>query len=111
MNDDEKAFMTTRERILRLLLETDKPMDIEGIGYALGLPRSSFSRISSDLEHIARSLKRRSEYKMVILPPRCVDCGYVFPSKWRFRRPSRCPRCGSYRIKGPWFRIIAKRKG
>jgi len=96
--------VSRRERIIELLLEAEEPMDVRQIAEALGLdPRESRS-IYEDLAHIARSL-RSSGLQLLMLPPVCRSCGYVFKDLERPRKPSKCPRCRSERISSPRFII------
>ncbi len=99
-------FATTRERILKLLETVGKPLTADEIASLLGLGASERKRIENDLIHLSLTVKRKSggSARIEIIPPMCVDCGYTFPArKERFKKPSKCPKCGSHRIRGPWF--------
>jgi hypothetical protein len=60
--------------------------------------------VASHLEHLDRSLPHRGE-RLVIAPPTCLDCGFVFGERRRFTRPSGCPECRGRRISLPRFRV------
>ncbi|HLV68307.1 MAG TPA: transcriptional regulator [Polyangiaceae bacterium] len=60
------------------------------------------------LAHLERSLRGRSE-QLVVLPARCVRCGFVFEARTRHKKPSRCPRCKSERIEPPRYSVAGSR--
>ena len=108
----EDEFLTLRERIYLLLKEAEEPLDTKSIATRLGLPDHEKRRVEEALKHLYRSVKRKSggRESLEIVPARCLDCGYVFPRKeGEFKKPSKCPRCKSQRIEGPWFYISRKR--
>jgi len=95
---------TYRERIYRLLREAGRPLTAEEIALELGItPREVYEH----LRHLARSVYSRSGGGEVLLmePPRCRRCGYVFKDLEAPRRPSRCPRCKSEWIEPPRFTV------
>ncbi len=59
------------------------------------------------LTHIAKSLKWKygGKYKLVMKPPMCLKCGYVFKTN-KPKKPSKCPRCRSTWISEPEFAVI-----
>ena len=54
-----------------------------------------------DLKHLSKSLKGRLQ----VQPARCQSCGFAFTKRSRLSTPSRCPRCRSERIDGPYLRV------
>lgn len=96
--------MSRRERIIELLTATEEPMDVGEIARELGLDPREAASIYEDLEHIARSLKN-SGFVLLVQPPTCKSCGYVFRDLKRLKKPSKCPRCRSERIYPPRFII------
>jgi len=52
------------------------------------------------LEHLDRSLRREGR-PLVLEPPRCLDCGYAFSDRTRFRKPGRCPKCRGTHLSAP----------
>ncbi len=103
-----EGFLTKRERIIRVLMDADRPLTVEEIADRLGLDRSEAKGLYEELAHASRTLNRATQGRMVIamVPPRCLSCGYVFKDVKRPRRPSRCPKCKSERISRPMFTII-----
>ena len=56
------------------------------------------------LDHLRKSL--RSEGRTLrIEPSGCLACDFVFDTRTRFTRPTRCPSCRSRRIRHPSFAI------
>ncbi len=96
--------MSRRERIIELLTATEEPMDVGEIARELGLDPREAASIYEDLEHIAHSLKN-SGFVLLVQPPTCKSCGYVFRDLKRLKKPSKCPRCRSERIYPPRFII------
>lgn len=56
------------------------------------------------LEHLARSLKD-DPAKLIVGPPECLACGFVFRKRERLDRPSRCPVCRSERLSAARFSV------
>ena len=50
------------------------------------------------------SLRARGE-KLVTLPARCLDCGFVYSRREKPARPSRCAGCRGTRLTLPEFSI------
>jgi hypothetical protein len=96
--------VSRRERIIELLTATEEPMDVGEIARELGLDPREAASIYEDLEHIAHSLKN-SGFVLLVQPPTCKSCGYVFRDLKRLKKPSKCPRCRSERIYPPRFII------
>jgi len=67
----------------------------------IGIPERS---VAEHLAHLARSLPAQGEV-LRVTPPACLACGYPFPDRTRFSRPSRCPRCRGTHLAEPRFRI------
>ena len=91
---DEK-FQTRREKIAKLIEERD--MTPREIARILEIDEKS---VIEDLKHIAKSKKYG---KLLILPAKCLKCGYEFRSEIKI--PKRCPRCRSMWIEEPRFKI------
>lgn len=97
-----------RERIERILRESQDPLTAREIAVELGLSPGAGERIVYEhLKHLAKSIWRRSRGResLVMTPPRCRKCGYVFKDLREPRKPSKCPRCKSQLIDPPRFRI------
>ena len=103
------GFLTRRERLLEVLRRAQRPLTVQEIARALGVSDSeAVKAIYEDLKHVGRTLYRESGGRevLVMVPPRCLSCGYVFRDRSRVKRPSRCPRCKSERISQPSFIIV-----
>jgi predicted Zn-ribbon and HTH transcriptional regulator len=105
-----EEYLTLREKIMKLLIETKNPLSVDDIIAYLGLTPRDKRLVYDALEHIAKTIRRRSKGKLelVMIPPRCLKCGYVFKDLKKPRKPSRCPRCKSERISPPLFKIVEK---
>lgn len=101
--------LTTREKILELLLKSEKPLTAEDIIVELGL-RATPNEVYEHLRHIAKTLKRAygGSYFLAMIPPACRSCGYVFKGLEEPKKPSKCPKCRSQRIAPPAFKIMRK---
>ncbi len=99
---------TVRERIIKVLMESRRPLTAREIAELVGLdPVRGEREVYEHLRHIAKTLKRRHGGRAVLymIPPVCRNCGYVFRDLREPRRPSRCPKCRSQRIEPPKFYI------
>ena len=90
---------TVRRQIIALL--ASRSMDAREISAAVGLREKE---VCAHLEHIARSVSARGG-TFHIEPAACRACGFVFQTRRRLTRPSRCPRCRSQRISAPAYAI------
>lgn len=90
---------TVRKQIIDLLNE-DAMSAIE-ISQELGIREKE---VYEHLPHIARSVEAQGK-KLIIIPSRCLKCGYVFEDRKRFTRPGRCPRCRETLIQRPTYEI------
>jgi len=99
---------TIRERIIELLISTEEPLDVRDIAAYLGLDPREADVIYDHLKHVAKTIRRSSggRLQLVMQPPYCLNCGYVFKDLDRPRKPSKCPKCKSQRIAPPRFKII-----
>jgi len=102
-------YETSRERITRLLRETTRPLSVDEIISILQLEESPRD-VYEDLQHIAKSIYAKSGGREVLLmePPYCRKCGYVFKDLEKPKKPSRCPRCRSEWIEPPRFMISTR---
>ena len=60
--------------------------------------------VPGHLVHLAKSLRSRGE-KLVTLPARCLDCGFVYSRREKPARPSHCAGCRGTRLTLPEFSI------
>ncbi len=101
-------FMSLRERIIRLLEELREPVTVNDIIFMLNLDPSRRSEVYEHLMHIAKTIRRKSHGRreLVMIPPECRNCGYIFTELRKAKKPSKCPKCRSQRISPPRFTII-----
>lgn len=102
-------FLTRRERILKILRSSNRPLTVAEIAERLGIrdPRL-LKEIYEDLKHVGKTLYRETNGRetLVMIPPKCLKCGYIFKERAKIKRPSKCPRCRSERISEPSFIVI-----
>jgi predicted Zn-ribbon and HTH transcriptional regulator len=90
---------TIRQQIIEFL--SNKEMGGKELSQSVGIREKE---VYDHLSHIARSVNARRK-KLIIIPSRCLECGYVFEDRKRFSPPSRCPRCKNEHIQDPTYRI------
>lgn len=81
---------------LRLVLERGRPFTLRELSQEAGI---SEERVLHHVEHLEKSLKREAR-RLVVEPPECLGCGFVFEGRHRLSRPGKCPECRGTRI-GP----------
>jgi predicted Zn-ribbon and HTH transcriptional regulator len=87
--------------MIRALLR--KSMDQRELSQALGIREKE---VALHLPHIAKSA-RAKKLTWQTRPAYCEECNYSFKDRRRLTPPSKCPRCRSSRIQGPWYRILS----
>jgi predicted Zn-ribbon and HTH transcriptional regulator len=92
-------MQTIRQQMTVLLSKKD--MSARELSQAM---RIREKEVYEHLSHISRSAAAQGK-KLIILPSRCLVCGYVFQDRKRFTRPGRCPRCKRSHIQEPMYRI------
>jgi len=99
---------TIRMRILEVLRSSKEPLTAQEIAAKLGLEPKAEKEIYKHITHLAKSVWRRTKgrERIVMIPPSCRNCGYVFKKLEKPRRPSKCPRCKSSRIEPPRFILM-----
>ena len=60
--------------------------------------------LDDHLRHLARSTEA-GDGRFVIEPAECRGCGFVFESRKKLTKPSRCPECRGTRVRPSRFRI------
>lgn len=88
---------TIRQRMIALLVE--RAMTAKDISQAIGIRERD---VYEHLDHIARSLSAQRK-RLVVLPFRCLACGYVFEERKRYTRPGRCPSCKRAHLESPTY--------
>lgn len=90
---------TRRARLRELLLSTQDGLSLEQIERILEVKRQV---AIADLEHLRLSF-RHSEATLMMVPPACTTCGYVFRLDAP-KAPSKCPSCKSRALSDPVFK-------
>lgn len=90
---------TIRRQIIALLGERE--MNAREISQALGIREKV---VYEHLTHIARSVAAQGA-RLLVLPIKCLGCGYVFKDRRRFTPPGRCPRCRKTYLERPTYRL------
>ena len=88
---------TPREMILQALV--GNPLSARDLSQAVGL---SEREVTSHLRHLQKSLRHAAQ-RLQMVPPRCLDCSFVFHKRERLTRPGRCPVCRSTHLSEPLF--------
>ena len=105
--NEKQGFLTLREKLEALLRSSDHPLTVEELSQLLALPPSESKLLYEHLRHLAKSIWQKSKGReaLVMVPPTCRNCGYIFKELDKPRRPSKCPKCRSQRITPPAFKI------
>lgn len=95
----EAGAATIRQQMIRLL--TAEPLGVRELSQEL---HQSEKEIYAHLEHISRSLKAEGK-RLIIEPPVCLSCGFIFERRTRPQPPGHCPECKKTHIRRPRYRI------
>ena len=90
---------TIRKEIAQLL--SDEDLSARDLSQAIGIREKD---VYHHLEHVGRSVAAQGK-KLIILPFKCLACGYVFEERKRYTRPGRCPRCKKTHVEVPLYRV------
>ena len=99
---------TTREKMIKILRESPQPLTAEDIIAVLGSEDVKPKDVYEHLKHIAKTVKSKGDEVLVMVPPRCRSCGFIFKDLDKPKKPSKCPKCKSERISPPAFKIVSK---
>ncbi|MEM1526155.1 MAG: transcriptional regulator [Ignisphaera sp.] len=104
ITDEEHLYGSIRQRMVKLLESIEEPITAEDIASSLDI---DVNNVYIHLAHLAKTVRRSSSGKKALLmvPPRCRECGYIFKDLDKPKKPSKCPRCRSERIEHPRFII------
>ncbi len=91
---------TLRQQMMAVLQEGE--WDVRGLSQRLGIAEKD---VIAHLAHVQQSLAAGGA-RLVIRPPYCRACGFVFKGRGRFTRPGRCPQCRQTRIAPPFFQVM-----
>ncbi len=100
---------TRREQIIKMLRNSDRFISAEQIARSLDV--KDVRSIYSDIQHIAKTIRSLSGGKEIVImdPPRCRKCGFVFKNMKHLGKPGRCPKCKSTWIEPARFKINSRR--
>ena len=101
------TYKTIREKIIQALRKSNRPLTVDDLIMILELNPSMKNQLYNHIMHAAKSLraKTRGREEIVMIPPRCIKCGYIFTKLRKAKKPSKCPKCKSERIEPPSFII------
>jgi predicted Zn-ribbon and HTH transcriptional regulator len=91
--------LTIRQEIIALLSKEE--YSARDLSQVLGIREKD---VYDHLPHIARSVTSLNK-RLMIIPSKCISCGFAFKKRKRFSKPGRCPRCKSQHIIEPRYRI------
>ncbi len=100
---------TRREQIIKILRNSSNFLSAEQIARSLDI--KDVKLIYSDIQHIAKTIRSLSGGREIIVmdPPRCRKCGFVFKNTKHLGKPGKCPKCKSTWIEPARFKISLKR--
>jgi predicted Zn-ribbon and HTH transcriptional regulator len=101
----EERQDTVRHIMLSMLEEG--PHTARELSGRVGIPEKE---VYDHLDHIKKTTSK-SQRKLIVTPPECKKCGFVFTKLERLRKPGKCPRCKGESIRGPMFTIESGEKG
>lgn len=96
---------TVRHAILAALRE-EGPLSARGISQAVGI---SEKEVAGHLGHLRKTLAAEGD-RLVVAPPACRKCGFVFAKRERLTKPGRCPVCKGEAIRPPAYSIEPHRR-
>lgn len=101
------TYETIREKIIRELRKSNRPLTVDDLVIMLELNPNMKNQLYNHIIHAAKSLraKTKGREEIVMIPPRCIKCGYTFTKLRKVKKPSKCPKCKSERIEPPSFMI------
>ncbi len=92
---------TLREKLADILLRSEEPLSASELARMLDLdPRRGVRMVYEMLPHVSKSIRARYGKQVYFEPPTCRKCGFTFSS---FKKPHKCPKCGSEWIEPPRF--------
>ncbi len=95
--------MTTLRQALKEELR-EGPLSALELSRRLSLPEKE---VLDHLAHIARA--PGPDYRLVITPAVCKNCGFTFKKRDRLTTPSRCPLCRHESIRRPRFALVREK--
>ena len=103
------VMQSRRERIQQLLRGSRDPLSVEDIIALLGEHHDQVT-IYEDIDHVSKTVYGNSggREQVIMIPPTCRACGFIFRGLKKPKRPGKCPKCRSERVTSPLFRIFEK---
>jgi hypothetical protein len=103
------VMQSRRERIQQLLRYSKNPLSAEDIIALLG-ERHDQETIYEDIDHVAKTVYAGSggRERVIMIPPKCRACGFIFKGLKKPKRPRKCPQCRGERVAPPLFKIFEK---
>jgi len=100
---------TRREQIIKMLRNSDGFISAEQIARLLDI--KDVKSIYMDMKHVAKTIKSLSGGREIVVmdPPRCKKCGFIFKNMKHLGKPGKCPKCKSTWIEPAKFKICIKR--
>ncbi|MFB0545023.1 MAG: transcriptional regulator [Asgard group archaeon] len=93
---------TRRQLIIKLLKENKNPLSLDYIAEEIFINKKT---VIEDLSHIAKTLKGKGKFQLIMFPPQCRICGFIFKNLKKPKLPSKCPKCKKGKIIPPEFTI------
>ncbi len=98
--DLQPRTRTLRQAIVEYL-NANPQVTAREISSAVGLPEKA---VCAHLLHLQKSL-RAQNLRLLIIPAKCLDCGFAFRKRERLNRPSKCPVCRSTHLNEPRYSL------
>jgi predicted Zn-ribbon and HTH transcriptional regulator len=96
---------TVRHAILAALRE-EGPLSAREISQAVGI---SEKEVADHLGHLRKTLAAEGG-RLLMTPPECRKCGFVFAKRERLTKPGRCPVCKGEAIRPPAYALALRTK-
>ncbi|MEK6964490.1 MAG: transcriptional regulator [Nanoarchaeota archaeon] len=92
--------MTRRQEMMEMLLQHE--ISAQEFCY---MYKTEMWKVLEELDHIKRIVPHHKK-RLVMNPPICKACGFIFKEHSKVKNPSKCPNCHHERIQAPAFKII-----
>ncbi len=90
---------TIRQHIISVI--TGEPLTAMEIS---GMVKIREKEVNDHLYHIQKTF-HNGPLKLIITPPECKKCGFVFKKREKLKKPGKCPLCRHEAIQEPLFLI------
>jgi transcriptional regulator len=91
---------TARQRIIDLI--TGAKLASRQLAQMLGIPER---QVEEHLAHVVKTVARDPSRRFILEPSVCPDCGFIFRSRTKLTKPSRCPQCRGEDVTAPRYGI------